>query len=194
MKKYKRLKLIRMLVPLIMVIPVVVMRNFLIVILTVIACIIIDLIFIEPKLPRRNKRQEGEVFIVEPMKDTFLFGKVIRTNIPTNEPTMSGGHLVYIYQETSNPMEIPNDFDPTTLLMPPQIVDNQAWEKGYFQSVGIQQVTKDERDVNYGFWDVVTKKFVNEEGTELNQTPKVYDDYGLTSYGSIKEELRSVLT
>lgn len=193
MKTYKRLKLFRMFGPIIIFIPMITRQNFFVILLVVSAWILIDLKIIEPKLPRHKKRKEGEVFVIEPLKDTFLFGKVIRTQIPTIDPNMNGGHLIFIYQQTINPLEIPDTFNPRKLLIPPQIIDNKAWENGYFQTVGAQKVNNDERELNYGFWDIVTNKFVNEEGEELNQTPDVYDDYGLTSYGVIKDELRKVL-
>jgi hypothetical protein len=193
MKNYKRLKFLRKFGPFIIVIPMIVMKNLMVIIMLALAWVLIDLKFIEPKLPRRTKRQEGEVFVIEPIRNTFFFGKVIRTQIPINDPIMNGGHLVYIYQQTTNPLAIPDYMDPNNLIISPKIIDNKGWEKSYFQTVGVQQVTNEELELNYGFWDIVSKKFLNEEGKEINQTPDIYDDYGLISYGSITDELRKVL-
>jgi hypothetical protein len=193
MKKYKRLKFLRKFGPYIIFIPMIIMEHFLVIIILSLTWALIDLKFIEPKLPRRTKRQEGEVFVIEPIKNTFIFGKVIRTKIPINDPIMNGGHLVYIYQQTSNPLDIPDYMDPNNLIVSPKIIDNKGWEKNYFQTVGVQQVTNEELELNYGFWDIVSNKFLNEEGKEIYQTPDIYDDYGLISYGSIIDELRMVL-
>jgi hypothetical protein len=53
-------------------------------------------------LPLRNKRKAGEIFAIQASKDIFFFGKVIRTQIPINDPIMSGGHLVYIFNQSIN--------------------------------------------------------------------------------------------
>ncbi|MBU9723344.1 MULTISPECIES: immunity 26/phosphotriesterase HocA family protein [Bacillaceae] len=193
MKKYKRLKMLRTFGPFIVVIPMIILQNFIMIIILALAWILIDILFIEPKLPSKKKRQEGEIFIIEPTKNTYFYGKVIRKQIPINDPTMHGGHLVYIYQQTNNPLDIPELLHPNNLIIPPQIIDNKGWEKGYFQSVGIQEITNEELELNYGFWDIVTQKYVNEEGKELDQTPDIYADYGLVSHGSIEDELKMVL-
>lgn len=193
MKEYNRLRLLRKLGPFVMVISMIVTQNLLVISLLALLWIFIDFKFFEPKLPRKRKRIVGEVFVVEPIKNTFFIGKVIRTNIPINDPDMNGGHLVYIYQQASNPLDIPDYLDLNHLLIPPQIIDNSGWEKGNFQTVGIQYLTNEEVELDYGFWDIVTKKFLNEEGKELNHTPTIYDNFGLITSGSVTDKIRKVL-
>lgn len=193
MKKYKRLKFSRKLGPLIIIIPILARQNLSVIILVAVAWVLIDLKFIEPKLPRNNKRAVGELFVVEPMKNTFLIGKVIKKQIPSDDPIMNGGHLIYLFQQTSNPLDIPEYLNPKNLIIPPQIIDSKGWEKGYFQTIGIQEVTHEELHLNYGFWDIETNKFVNDEGKELSHKPDIYSDYGLFSYGSIIDELKIAL-
>jgi hypothetical protein len=68
-----------------------------------------------------------------------------------------------------------------------------VYQNPNFQTVGVQQVTREEREWNYSFWDIVTKKFVNEEGREQNRIANIYSDFGLTNYASISDELRTAL-
>lgn len=189
MKKYKRLKMFRTYGPIIVGLTIGIFRDLLLGIIVAVLWILIDLIFIEPKLPFGKKRQEGEIFVIEPVKNKFFFAKMIRTKIPIDDPVMNGGHLVYVFNMTDNPMVIPEYLDPHNLAIPPQIIDNDGWKHGKFQSVGFKRVTTEERDLKYGFWDIKTEKFVNEEGKELSEHPNTYSDFGLSSYGSIVDDL-----
>jgi len=192
-KKYKILKLFRIYGPIILGITIGIIQNLLLGVILAIICILIDLLFIEPKLPLRRKRREGEIFIIEPVKNKFYFAKVIKTKIPIDDPIMNEGHLVYVYNQTDTPMNIPEYLDPNNLVIPPQIVDNKGWKRGYFQTIGFKEVTNQEREFNYGFWDIKTNKFVNEEGKELNQVPNMYSFFCISSYGSITQELKEEL-
>jgi hypothetical protein len=143
--------------------------------------------------PSRKQRKEGEVFVIQPSKDLFFYGKVIKTQIQLSDPIMNGGHLIYIINHSSKTLEMPEYLNPNNLLIPPQIINNQGWSKGYFKTLGIQQVTDEERQIDFGFFDIVSKGFVNEEGVPLNRKPKVYGDFGLGSYGTVAFALKKVL-
>lgn len=141
----------------------------------------------------RKQRKEGDVFVIQPSKDLFFYGKVIRTKIQINDPLMNGGHLVYIFNHSATSLEIPKYLNPNNLIIPPQIINNQGWSKGYFKTLGIQPVTDEECQIDYGYFDIVSKGYVNEEGFPLNRRPKVYGDFGLGSYGSVAYALKKVL-
>lgn len=143
--------------------------------------------------PSRKQRKEGEVFVIQPSKGLFFFGKVIRTKIQLSDPIMNGGHLVFIFNHLSKSLEMPKYLNPNNLLIPPQIINNQGWSKGYFKTLGIQQVNDEERQIDYGFFDIVSEGHVNEDGVPLNRKPKVYGDFGLGSYGSVAYALKKVL-
>ena len=189
MKKYNRLKLSRRYVPIILGITITFMQNIIIGLIMFLIWILIDVFLIEPKLPSFRKRREGEVFVIEPIKNMYFFAKVIKTQIQIDDSIMNGGHLVYIFKQTDNPMDIPEFFDPNNLVIPPQIIDNKGWKKGHFQTIGVQQVTNQEHQLNYGFWDIESEKLVNEEGKELELQPDIHTDFGISSYGSIVDEL-----
>lgn len=143
--------------------------------------------------PSKTQRKEGEIFVIQPSKNLFFFGKVIRTKIQLSDPIMNGGHLVYIFSHSSSSLEMPEYLNPNNLLIPPQIINNRGWSKGYFKTVGIQQVTEEERQIDYGFLDIVSKGFVNEEGVQLKHKPTVYEDFGLGSYGTVAYKVKEAL-
>lgn len=143
--------------------------------------------------PSRKRRKEGEVFVIQPKEGLYYFGKVVRTKIPSKAIMVNGWHLIYIYDYSSHTTDIPKDLSHNSLLIAPHIVNNQGWLKGYFQTVDIQPVTENERKVDYGFWDIKTKEFVNEEGKSLRNKPRINGDFGIGSYGSVADEVKKVL-
>lgn len=45
----------------------------------------------------RKKPQEGDVFVLQPIKDVFYYGKVIQTNLKSVDSFINGMTLIYIY-------------------------------------------------------------------------------------------------
>ena len=41
--------------------------------------------------------EEGDVFVLQPQKNLFYFGKVIRTNLKSTDSFINGMTLIYIY-------------------------------------------------------------------------------------------------
>lgn len=142
--------------------------------------------------PSRIKPKEGDIFIIQPQKSLYIYGKVIRSNIPNKDPMLKGWNVIYIYKKFAKEIVILENLDPQKLLIPPQIVNNQGWLKGYFMNIGFSKVTEEDF-IEYGFWDVLQKRFVNEEGTPLGYEPKIWTDYGLGSYGIIGHDVQEAL-
>ncbi len=142
--------------------------------------------------PSRLKPNEGDIFVIQPKEGFYYYGKVIRTNILNKDPMINGWNVIYIYNKLSKEVVLPDILDPQQLLIPPQIVNNQGWLKGYFMTVGSSQITKNDI-IDYGFWDVFRKRFVNEEGTLLGYEPKIWADYGLGSYGIVGHDVQEAL-
>ena len=140
----------------------------------------------------RKRRKEGEVFVIQPFAKSFYYGKVIRTKIPSKNLMVEGMNLIFIYKNHSNKMDIPKELNSNELLIPPQIINNQGWLKGYFQTIDIQSVSEEERNIDFGFWDIKIKDYVNEEGTRLNHIPAIYEDFGVGSYGSVGYSVKKV--
>ena len=95
------------------------------------------------------------------------------------------GHLIFIFIYPSRKKEIPKKLFSYDLLIAPQIINNQGWLKGYFETLGTISINKKDIEKNYGFWDIVIKQYVDELDGPLPSIPKIFVDYGLGSYGSI---------
>ncbi|MEI5906292.1 immunity 26/phosphotriesterase HocA family protein [Bacillus spongiae] len=143
--------------------------------------------------PSRKQRKEGEVFAIQPFKNTFYYGKVIRTKLPSKSLMVKGMNLIYIYNQHSKEMKIPMELNPNNLLIPPQIVNNQGWLKGYFQTLDIQPILEEERSIDFGFWDIKVKEYVDEEGERINRVPALHEDFGVGSYGSVGYSVKKFL-
>lgn len=143
--------------------------------------------------PSRKKPNEGDVFIIQPKEDIYIFGLVVKAKMALNDPIMNGGHLIFIFNYLSRKKEIPDNLFSHDLLIAPQIVNNQGWLKGYFETLGNFQMNKKDNLKSYGFWDIVTKQYVDELGKPLLTIPKIYADYGLGSYGSVAGALKETL-
>ncbi|RPF55479.1 immunity 26/phosphotriesterase HocA family protein [Aquisalibacillus elongatus] len=142
--------------------------------------------------PSRKRRKEGEVFVIQPFENTFDYGKVIRTKLPSKNLMVEGMNLIYIYNQHSKEVDIPEELNPNKLLIPPQIVNNQGWLKGYFQTVDIQSVLEEEKNIDFGFWDIKIKGYVDEEGERLDHVPAIHEDFGIGSYGSVGYSVKKV--
>ncbi|MFT9497943.1 Imm26 family immunity protein, partial [Anaerosolibacter sp.] len=119
------------------------------------------------------------------------YGRVIRTDIK-NFGNLEW-NLIYIYDEIKRGIDESYVLDPNKLLIPPQIVNNQGWIKGYFYTVGNKPLTTSDYARNYGFWDTLRAIYVDEDGVPMDVKPSMYTDYGLGSYGIVGLDVQKAL-
>ncbi len=101
--------------------------------------------------------------------------------------------LVYIYNKVSSEKAFLENLEDADLLIAPIIVNNQPWQKGYFETVGNTKVLEKEKNLDYGFWDMLKKKYVNYNGDEILKEPRYWTYYGLGSYGIVGKEVQKAL-
>lgn len=142
----------------------------------------------------RKKPKTGDVFVIQPIQGRFLYGHVIKTNIENDDPMIKGWSLIFIYGKVTSDPVLPESFRSNEFILPPMIVNNQGWLKGYFKTIGNIPVSNNELEKSYGFWDILTKGYVNEEGVPLINVPEIYGDYGLSSYGAVSYGIDKLLT
>lgn len=139
--------------------------------------------------------QEGDVFVLQPIRDMFYYGKVIQTNLRSVDSFINGMTLIYIYKYYSSNKEIPNDLEKEELLIAPVIVNHQPWRKGYFETVGNIGVSEREKNIDFSFWDILKEKYVdiNGQAIVLDSKPKYRSIYGLGSYGVVGKDVQRAL-
>lgn len=137
--------------------------------------------------------KEGDVFVLQPIKDIFYFGKVIQTNLESVDSFINGMTLIYIYQYWSNNRVIPYDLDQKGFLIAPMIVNTQPWKKGYFETIGNVEVSEIERNVDLAFWNVLKEEYVDINGKKIECIPEYCSIYGLGSYGIVGKEVQNAI-
>lgn len=83
---------------------------------------------------KRPNLQKGDVFVIQPKKDTFFYGLILNTY---SVPILKNGIVICIFKTITHELNMDNfkpDFN--NLLLPPQILGRQAWTSGYFYNVG----------------------------------------------------------
>jgi len=146
-----------------------------------------------PMKKSRKAPREGDVFVVQPFAGIFYYGKVIQTNISSQDSCVNGMLLIYVYDRLSRSKDIPDDLDCGKLLIAPTIVNRLGWSRGYFETICNFPVTDRERNVSFGFWSFQKKRFVNVEGAPLKSAPEYYTDYGLGNYAVVGEKIHAAL-
>lgn len=147
-------------------------------------------------MKKSNKKpQEGDVFVLQPIKEMFYYGKVIQTNLRSVDSFINGMTLIYIYMYCSINKEMPNDLENEELLIPPVIVNHQPWRKGYFETIGNVGVSENEKNIDFSFWDICREKYVDINGQVimLDSEPKYRSIYGLGSYGIVGKDVQRAL-
>jgi len=152
----------------------------------------------------KKRPQDGDVFVIQPEEHTYYFGKVIIGNIQSKNIDYQGMVLVYIYEGSSTTKEIPSRLSERELLLPPKVVNQQGWSKGYFETVGNIAVTEQEKNIDFGFFSSnepfssyheipeQLKVYYDVYGEVLLNVPKHVSFNGLVSYGYIGREIRKI--
>ena len=137
--------------------------------------------------------QEGDVFALQPQKNIFYFGKVIHTNLKSTDSFIRGMTLIFVYDCLCNEKVVPYDLEDKELLIAPMVVNNQPWIRGYFETVDNVPVSEREKKIKFGFWDVLTQKYVDIHGMKIKKKPKYCSIYGLGSYGIVGKEVQEAI-
>ena len=135
---------------------------------------------------------EGDVFVLNPRKDLYCYGKVIKTNISSNDVFVNGMTLIFIYDYFEKELIVPKNLDCNEVLLV-EIINNQLWKKGYAATIHHEMVSEKELKTDYGFWNIVKKIYVNEVGKPMNHVPKVKGEFGLGSYGVIGKQIQKII-
>ena len=115
------------------------------------------------KVIKRSKSNPkiGDVFEIKPNDDTTLYGIVI--NAPIKNKNGDNLNLIFVMKMnvTVNEFKFTND----ELLIPPLIVGKEYWSRGYFFNTGVMLSVPS--DIDYGFYDIVDQKYVDEYRNEI---------------------------
>jgi hypothetical protein len=129
----------------------------------------------------------------------FLFGRVIRTDLPNGKAPMPGANLIYVYGYRSDDMQPdPAELRPDALLLPPLFINRAPWIDGYFQTVANWPLTDADLVERYCFrrrspLDLEQFCFLDDERNELPGPIEPCGHWGLYSYRGIDNLISDVL-
>jgi hypothetical protein len=136
----------------------------------------------------------GDVFVLSPREGLFLFGRVIRTDLPRGKAPMPGAYLVYVYGHRSDDMQPdPAELRPDALLLPPLFINRMPWTKGYLHTVANWPLTDDELVEQHCFRRAGPERYFDEERNELPGPSEPCGDWALYSYASLDDRVSDAL-
>lgn len=150
-----------------------------------------------PMQKTRKRPKIGDVFVVQPLRDRYYFGKVLETNIQGTNVMFEGMVLICLYDHVSEDRMLPESLDAYPLRISPTVVNYQGWLKGYFETVGNIPLSEREKNLDYGFYEredpvelieeEIPKRttYIDLHGNPLNRVPQYSSSTGLYSYGFV---------
>jgi hypothetical protein len=145
--------------------------------------------------PSRKRLSAGDVFAISLPDDSFLFGRVIATDLPRERAPMPGANLVYIYDLRADAPEPPLDkLTVDRLLIPPLFINRLPWSRGYFHTIRSTEMTPNDQLSRHYFWSVARRTYVDETGQPVDFVPPPpVGDWGLHSFRTADDAISEVL-
>ena len=144
--------------------------------------------------PSRKKPAPGDVFALSPGDGRFLFGRVIRADLPRERAPMPGANLIYIYRHRSDDTEPDRaELHPGALLLPPLFINQMPWTKGYFQTVANWPLSDADLVAQHCFLSASRGRYFDEDFNELPGPVEPCGDWGLHSFRTLDDELSDAL-
>jgi hypothetical protein len=142
----------------------------------------------------RTKPVEGDVFTLSPADGLFLFGRVIRADMPRERAPMPGSYLLYIYRHTSaEPAPSRRDLHPQALLLAPVFTNRMPWTKGYFEVLTNWPLSKSDLVPQHCFWFAGRRSYVDEDLNVLPERVEPCGDWALKSYRRLDDDVSRAL-
>ncbi|ACM59494.1 immunity protein 26 of polymorphic toxin system [Caldicellulosiruptor bescii] len=132
----------------------------------------------------RVEPKAGDVFVLSPREGLYFYGKVMVAKIKNETNSfINGAYSVFIFKCKSRKPDM-SGYKPdyNNLLIPPAIVPRWYWTSGRFYNVGHEEITEEEKRLDYGFYEKMRNIFRKEDGTILKREPKIWGGYGITTY------------
>jgi hypothetical protein len=145
-------------------------------------------------LKRSNKKPlPGDVFALSPLEGLFIFGRVIRADLPREQAPMPGAYLIYVYRHRSDVMRPSrSELHPGALLLPPLYINRMPWTKGYFQTVDNWPLAGDDLVAQHCFFSP-DQGYFDEDFNRLPGPIEPCGDWGLNSYRTLDDAVSEAL-
>lgn len=132
----------------------------------------------------------GDIFKINPIKDLYFHGVVLNNHIYN----INGDDLLLVLifkQDIDIKNSIGDGVREDELLIPPQIVGQEYWSRGYFYN--IDRYDEPPHIEDYGFYSVGKSKFFDEYGKELFDLPRLLGTFGVATISGIAKKINQEL-
>lgn len=117
--------------------------------------------------------KEGDIFVVQVVKNKYLYGKVISTNVQLYDDSnkIQSELVVVIYRYSSDKIHVP-DFSLRLddLLIKPLLQTKFFFNSGFAKIIANQDLTEEEKEIDLGFG--IGNRYFDVYGNDLNGEPK----------------------
>ena len=148
---------------------------------------------------RGNRPSTGDVFAFTPFEDEFLVGRVLIAHAPQGQAPMPGANLIFLYkrQFSIRPTNL-DAFALADLLVPPIWTNDQAWTRGYFQTLQIAGDRWAKHAPKACFYRAPLRPdadgwHVDQYGNRVERRWEPCGDWGLVSYRWIDDRVSDAL-
>jgi len=142
--------------------------------------------------PSRKRLAPGQIFVMLPRDDKYLFGRVIST-VAKWGPSASA-NLIYVFKVRSD-SKIPPDSSElraNRLLIAPLIINRLPWSRGYFETIATRPLVEGDVLKRHCFRSSYGR-YYDEQSRELSAPSEPCGDWGLHSYRTIDDEISDAL-
>ena len=145
----------------------------------------------------RREKNDGDIFLCTLNGIVYYYGKILQAKIEhPSDDWINGCILVCIFLEKTIEKNLSNfKGDYKNLLVCPFIVTSQYWSNGWFETIGNVPLTKEDKELDYGFWDKEIigpcGSFYKANGEVLDHIPKYFSSYGVKSLNGVYKQLRT---
>ena len=134
---------------------------------------------------KRPGLSRGDIFVLNPFDDIYFYGLVLNADIDVRP---LGKNLVTVcilkkYTHGINETFEISRITETDILLTPRIISKAYWINGYFYNIG--RTLEDGFTLDYGFYDIGEKCYLDEYGTISEQTPALINGFGITTMTGI---------
>lgn len=139
---------------------------------------------------KRSKKEikEGDIFLVSIEPGVYFYGKVFEAKIVNKESDwVNGNYLIFIFKCKTHNKDL-NDYKPNydEIITGPCIVTDYYWKKGWFETIGNIPLTKEEKELDYGFLtsgvSINEWYFCKSNSERIDYIPKIIDIFGVCTY------------
>ena len=144
----------------------------------------------------RREKKDGAIFLCTVNGTVYYYGKILQAKIEhKTDNWINGSILVCIFREKTTEKNLKNfRGNYSDLLVPPSIVTSQYWSSGWFETIGNVPLTKQDKNLDYGFWDKdligPCGGFYKADGMPMEHIPKYFKSYGVTTLSGIYRSIR----